>query len=233
MVKLEDAVIAKLEKAGHKFELLVDSDLALDVKHGKEFDVEELLAVDKIFKDAKAGDVQSDEIIHKALGSNDLKECVKKIVQQGEVQLTTEQRRALKEKKRLEIITFITRNAINPQTKTPHPQIRIENAMEQAKIHIDEFKSAEEQIEIIVKAIRPIIPISMEKIDFAIKVPARYSGKANSIIHRFEIKKEEWLNDGSLVAEFVLPVRMKQDLLNELNAITHGEIDVKMLETKS
>jgi len=38
-----------------------------------------------------------------------------------------------------------------------------------------------------VKAIRPIIPISMEKVDFAIKVPAQYSGKANSIIHNKQI----------------------------------------------
>ena len=36
MVKLEDAVIARLEKAGHKFELLVDSNLVADIKHGKD-----------------------------------------------------------------------------------------------------------------------------------------------------------------------------------------------------
>ena len=33
MVRVEDAVVARLEKFGHKFEILVDPDLAMDVKH--------------------------------------------------------------------------------------------------------------------------------------------------------------------------------------------------------
>ena len=111
---------------------------------------------------------------------------------------------------------------MNPQTKTPHPPIRIENAMEQAKINIDAFKSSEEQVTQIVAALRPIIPISLEKIHFAIKVPTQYAGRASSIIPKFELKKEDWLNDGSLAAEFFLPAGMKQDLLNELNSITKG-----------
>jgi len=34
MVKLEDAVIARYEHSGHKFELLVDPNLAMDLKNG-------------------------------------------------------------------------------------------------------------------------------------------------------------------------------------------------------
>ncbi len=230
MVNLEKAVIARIEKFGHSFELLVDPNLALEMKHGKKSELSELLAVEKIFKDAKAGDEQSPEIILKAFQTNNISEVVEKIIVQGEIQLTTEQRKAMLERKRLEIIGFISRNAIDPQTKTPHPPQRIENAMEQAKIHIDPFKSNEEQVRTIIGAIKTIIPISMEKIHFAIKVPAQYSGKASAIIHKYEIKKEEWMNDGSLVAEFVLPSGLKQDLLNSLNSATHGDIVVKMIE---
>jgi ribosome maturation protein SDO1 len=230
MVNLEKAVIARIEKFGHSFELLVDPNLALEMKHGKKSELSELLAVEKIFKDAKAGDEQSPEIILKAFQTNNISEVVEKIIVQGEIQLTTEQRKAMLERKRLEIIGFISRNAIDPQTKTPHPPQRIENAMEQAKIHIDPFKSNEEQVRTIISAIKTIIPISMEKIHFAIKVPAQYSGKASAIIHKYEIKKEEWMNDGSLVAEFVLPSGLKQDLLNSLNSATHGDIVVKMIE---
>jgi ribosome maturation protein SDO1 len=101
--------------------------------------------------------------------------------------------------------------------------------MEQAKVHIDAFKSTEEQIEDIVKALRPIIPISLEKIDFAVKIPAEHAGKCSSIIHKFEMKREQWLNDGSLAAEFQLPAGLKQDLLNKLNSVTHGDIIVKIV----
>lgn len=228
MVSMENAVIARMEKFGKTFEILVDPDLAMDVKHGKEIPLSDLLAVETIFKDSKKGDEQSPEAITEAFETQDLEQVVKKIIQHGSVQLTTEQRRKFLENKRNEIITFIAKNGINPQNNTPHPPQRIENAMEEAKITIDAFKSTEEQIKTIVDEIKKIIPISMDKVSFAVKIPAQYSGKASSIIHKFEIKKEEWLNDGSLLAEFTLPSGMKQDLLNELNSATHGDIIVKI-----
>ncbi|MDD4251092.1 MAG: ribosome assembly factor SBDS [Candidatus ainarchaeum sp.] len=230
MVKMDEAVIAKFEKEGHKFEILVDPNLAMDLKQKKEVSFEDLLADEKVFKDSKKGDEQSPELIQTIFGTSDLKLISKKIIEDGEVQLTTEQRRYFFEKKRLEIISLISRNAINPQNNTPHPPARIESAMEQAKIHVDPFKSPEEQLKKIVDAIKRIIPISMEKINFAVKIPAQYSGKCSSIIHKFEIKKEQWLNDGSVAIEFELPSGLKQDLLNELSAVTHGEIIVKIIE---
>ena len=230
MVKIDDAVIARMEKNGHKYELLVDPDLAMDVKHGKEINFEELLAIDRVFKDSKAGEEQSPEFLKEQFGTEDVFAIAKKVIEDGDVQLTTEQRRHFLEKKKREIISFISKNAINPQTKTPHPPVRIENSMEQAKIHIDPFKSVEEQVNTIIDEIKKIIPLSLEKINFAVKIPAAHSGRCSAIIHKFELKKEQWLNDGSLVAEFVLPVGMKQDLLNELNSATHGEIDIKIIE---
>ena len=43
----------------------------------------------------------------------------------------------MQEEKRLMVIATITREAINPQTKLPHPARRIEIAMEEAKVRID------------------------------------------------------------------------------------------------
>ncbi len=230
MVKINDAVIARLEKNGHKFEVLVDPDLAMDVKHGKDVNFDDLLADEKVFKDSKKGDEQSPEMLKENFETEDFKEIITKIITHGDVQLTTDQRRAFLERKRSEIINIISQNAINPQTKTPHPPQRIENAMEEAKIHVDTFKSTEEQVDLIVNAIKKILPISMEKIDFAVKIPAAHAGRCSAIIHKFEIKKEQWLNDGSLAAEFKLPVGLKQDLLNELNSATHGDLVVKIVE---
>jgi ribosome maturation protein Sdo1 len=56
-----------------------------------------------------------------------------KIVDEGEVQLTVEQRRELVEKKRAAIIAFISQQAVDPKTKMPHPPQRIELALEQIK----------------------------------------------------------------------------------------------------
>ncbi|MGZ7044326.1 MAG: ribosome assembly factor SBDS, partial [Methanobacterium sp.] len=154
MVTLEDSVIARLEYYGEHFEILVDPDLASDFKRGKEVDIEKVLAVEEIFKDAKKGDKASEEAMMKAFQSIDPIEAAAIIIRKGQVQLTAQQRKEMLEDKRKKIIAKITREAINPQTKLPHPARRIEKAMEESKIHIDPFKSVDEQVNEVLKAIR-------------------------------------------------------------------------------
>jgi rRNA metabolism SBDS family protein len=145
MVRLEDAIIARYEHSGHRFEILVDPDVIDDVKAGKIENVVDYMVIDEIFKDAHKGDRASEELIKEVFGTTDVNEVAKKIIIHGQVQLTTEQRRKMLEEKKKRIIAEIARNAINPQTGAPHPPQRIELAMEEAKVHIDPLKSVEEQ----------------------------------------------------------------------------------------
>ena len=46
MVSLEDAVIARLEAGGHRFEILIDPNEAQAFKEGDEIDWEDSIAVD-------------------------------------------------------------------------------------------------------------------------------------------------------------------------------------------
>lgn len=232
MVRTEDAVIARYEHSGEKFELLVDPDLAMDLKHGKEINFDDLFAIDTVFKDAKKGEEKSEEIVSKVFGTTDVKEIAKKIIVEGDVQLTTDQRRKIIERKRKEIIHFISQNAIDPQTKTPHPVQRIENALEEIKFNVDVNTPTKEVIRDVLKELKKILPISMEKIRVAIKIPALHAGKASPILHKYGLEKEEWQNDGSLVAVLEIPAGIKQDLFNELNHVTHGELESKILENK-
>ncbi|MCE7698874.1 MAG: ribosome assembly factor SBDS, partial [Methanobacterium paludis] len=121
MVTLEDAVIARLEYYGEHFEILVDPDLASDFKDGKEINIEEILAVEEVFKDSKKGDKASEEAMMKAFNTIDPLEAAVIIIKKGHVQLTAQQRKEMQEEKRKLIIATITRESINPQTKLPHP----------------------------------------------------------------------------------------------------------------
>jgi ribosome maturation protein SDO1 len=140
----------------------------LSLRKGSDVDFGELLAATTVFKDAAKGSAQSPEVLSKVFGTTDIGVIAKRIVLQGEVQLTTEQRKAMREARKREVIEFISRNAMNPQTNSPHPPQRIEIALEEAKIHIDEFKSAEEQANEILKELKKIIPISFEKLKIAV-----------------------------------------------------------------
>lgn len=230
MVTLEDSVIARLEYYGEHFEILVDPDLASDFKRGKNIEIENILAVEEIFKDAKKGDKASEDAMMKAFQSIDPIEAAAIILKKGQVQLTAQQRRDMQEEKRRKIIAKITREAINPQTKLPHPARRIEIAMEEAKIHVDPFKSVDEQVNIVLKAIRAKIPIRFEKVDMAIRIPGDYTGKVYSVISEFgKTKKEEWQKDGSWIAVVEVPGGMQESFDRKLNELTGGQVETKVL----
>ncbi len=229
MVKLEDAVTARYSFENEKFEVLVDPDLALELKKGKKVDLNELLATDTVFKDAGQGEEQSEKAVNKAFGTTKPEEVAKQIILKGSVQLTTEQRREMRGKRRREIIQIITTNAINPQTNAPHPVQRIENALDEINPEIDPVKPAQDHVPAILKELKKKIPISFEKLEMAVKIPAQFSGKAQPALHQFKLKKEEWQNDGSLIAVVEIPAGLKNELLNKVNSLTHGKCEVKVL----
>lgn len=230
MVTLDDSVIARLEYYGEHFEILVDPDLAADFKRGKEIEVEEILAVEEIFKDAGKGDKASEEAMMKAFQSTDPVEAAAIIIRKGQVQLTAQQRKEMQEDKRKKIIAKITREAINPQTKLPHPSRRIEIAMEEAKIRVDPFKSVDEQINDVLKAIRVKIPIRFEHVDVAIKIPGDYAAKVYPIISEFGKKKrDEWQKDGSWIAVVEVPGGLQESFDRKLNELTGGQVETKVL----
>lgn len=230
MVTLEDAVIARLEYYGERFEILVDPDLASDFKRGEDIKIEEILAVEEVFKDAKKGDKSSEESMNKAFETTDPLEAAVIIIRKGQVQLTAQQRRDMQEDKRRMIVAKIARDAINPQTKLPHPARRIEIAMEEAKIRVDPFKSVDEQVNITLKAIRRLIPIKLEKVKVAIHIPGEDTGKVYGIIPEFgKTLKEEWQQDGSWVAVVEIPGGMQDNFYQKLSEITHGQVETKLL----
>jgi len=230
MVRLEDAIIARYEHGGHRFEILVDPNIIDDVKSGKVENVVDYMVIDEIFKDAHKGDRASEELIKEVFGTTDVNQVAKEIIKKGQVQLTTEQRRKMLEEKKKRIIAEIARNAINPQTGAPHPPQRIELAMEEAKVHIDPLKSVEEQVPLVLKALRPIIPIRFEKVKIAVKVSGDMYGKIYGDLSKSgTIIQEEWQKDGSWIGVVEIPAGIQGEFLDMLNKKTHGNVQTKIL----
>ncbi|MCD6275497.1 MAG: ribosome assembly factor SBDS [Thermoplasmata archaeon] len=230
MVRLEDAVIARYEHKGHRFEILVDPDIIDDVKSGKIDNIVDYMVIDEIFKDARKGERASEETIKEVFNTTDVNKIAREIIIKGQVQLTTEQRRKMLEEKKRRIIMEIARNAINPQTKAPHPPKRIELALEEAKVHIDPLKSVEEQIPVVLKALKPIIPIRFEKVKIAVKVSGDMYGKIYGELTRMgTLLQEEWQRDGSWIGLVEIPAGMQGEFLDMLNKKTHGNVQTKIL----
>ncbi len=231
MVSLDDAVVARLDSKGSHFEVLIDPYMAQAMRNGEDVDIEKMLAVDEVFKDSSKGDRASDEHVQKIFGTDDIIEITRKIVTEGDIQLTTDQRRQMTEEKRKQIITYISNNAINPQMKAPHPPQRIENAMNEARVHIDPFKPVEAQVKDVMDAIKPLIPIRLEKTTIAVKLSADNYGKVYKDITDFGvIKKEEWTGGGFWIGLVEIPAGMQGDFFDRLNNKTHGDVETRIVD---
>ncbi|MDD5502952.1 MAG: ribosome assembly factor SBDS [Candidatus Thermoplasmatota archaeon] len=231
MVSVDQAVIARLEKDGHKFEVLVDPEIAQKIKNGENIEISGALAIDNIFKDSKKGDTAAEENIKKVFGTVDVLAVAKHIIQHGEIQLTTDQRHKMTEAKRKQIVTAIARNAINPQTKAPHPPARIEAAMLEARVHVDPFKPVDAQIKDVLEALRALLPIRFENIKLGVKIPAQFAPKAYGIVKSFgNLLREEWMDDGSWMGSIEMPAGMQTEFYDKINAMTKGNVETKILK---
>ena len=231
MVNLDDAIVARLETFGETFEILLDP-AAMDlIKAGKEIDLMEYLAVGDVFNNARKGTRPTEDIIKKAFGTTDIKEVAQKIIAKGEVQITAEQRKEMLEAKKKQIVTYIAANAINPQTKLPHPPLRIELALDEAKFHADPFKPVDKQVEEAMRLLRPLIPIRFEKTKVAIRLKGDDYGKCyDDLIHFGIVEKEEWQADGSWIGVIEIPAGLITEMTNKLNSKTKGNAQVKALQ---
>lgn len=231
MVDIEDAIVARLESHGETFEILIDPKVVNLIREGKEVDLADHMVIDEVFRNARKGTRPEEKKLQEVFGNTDPLQVARQIILKGEVQLTTQQRKEMQESKRKRIVAEIARNAINPQTSAPHPPARIEAAMEEARVHIDPFKSAESQIENVLKALRPLIPIRFDKVRIAVKLTGDQYGRCYEYIAQSgKITRDEWQSNGNWIGIVELPAGMRDDFLGKLAERTKGDVETKILK---
>jgi ribosome maturation protein SDO1 len=225
--------LARLKKGGQTFEIVVDPDQAIAFKEGKTDDIKSVVQAEHVYFDAKKGELAAENIMENMFKTTDPIKVAEIILKEGEIQLTSEYREKLKEEKRKKIINIIQVNGVDPRTHLPHPLTRIEAALEEAKVKIDNFKKAEDQVQDVIKQIRPILPISFELKEISIKIGPNYAAKSYSTVEQFgKILRDEWQSDGSWLVVVEIPAGLQNDLFDKLNDLTHGEVETKILKEK-
>ncbi len=227
LVFMSKTVIAKYSHGGETFEILVDSDLAYDYITGKRKDPMAALQSEEIFKDVNKGERHSQDKIKKVFNTTDIVKIAEIILKHGEVPITTEQRNKLVIEKRKQIVEIIARNSIDPRTNAPHTVQRIENALTEAKVQIDPFKSASEQTELIIKKINMILPLKFTTEKLEAEIPAQYANRCYGMLKQYGLKSEEWLSNGSLKVKLEFPAGLKIEFFEKINNLTKGEAIVK------
>jgi ribosome maturation protein SDO1 len=215
---------------GDRFEILVDPDRGLAYKEGRLTDVSKVLMIDTVFTDANKGEKPTQAKLEEVFGTSDPLKVAEIMFERGTLLLTAQQRKEMTEQKLRQIINVISHTYVDPSTKLPHPPLRIENALSEAKVSIDPFRDAEEQLKEVVDALRPILPLSMEAVEIAIKIPPEYASKSYGIVKDLaEIKRDEWTSDGSWIAVVSISAALRGELLDRLGKATQGNLQTRMM----
>lgn len=210
--------IARLRKGNLHFEILVDMNDALKVKKGESDYL--IVEGDKIFSNIKKGDIASNNDLEIAFNTTDISEIGKIIVKQGDILVDQAHRTEEKEKQIRQVVDFLSKNAIDPQSGNPISPERIKSALEEAHVNIKNT-SIENQIQEILNQINSIIPIKIETKKVKIHIPALQTGKVYGLIQQYK-EKETWLDDGSLEVLINVPAGLIMDFYDKLNSMTHG-----------
>ena len=126
MVSLDDAVLARLEKGGKRYEVLVDPSMVEAFKEDPEsVDINDFLAMDEVFHDARGGERPTEDAIDKVFGTQDIEVITATILEKGSIQLTTAQRKQMVENMRQQIIHRIHSAAVDPKPSPRIPRLEL------------------------------------------------------------------------------------------------------------
>ncbi|QLH02462.1 ribosome assembly factor SBDS [Nitrosopumilus cobalaminigenes] len=226
-----DVTLVRYSFEGEKFEIMVKPDPALDFKMGKKKDISAVLVSDEIYTDSGKGTRPSSEKLLKAFKTEDQTEIAQIILEKGDLNLTTDQRRKMVEDKKKQIVTFIAKTYVDPKTHLPHPPLRIEQAMKDGRVSVDPQKNAEEQVKDIVEKLRSIIALKTESLQLEITIPAQFASQSYAVLKSVgSLKSEEWQNNGSLKAILEIPAAARPNVIDRLGSITKGSASVEVVQ---
>lgn len=228
---MADVTVVKYSFEGEKFEILVKPDPALDYKLGKKKDISSVLVSDDIYTDSSKGTKPSSEKLLKAFKTEDQTEIAQIILKKGDLNLTTDQRRKMVEEKKKQLVEFIAKTYVDPRTHLPHPPLRIEQALKDARVSIDPQKGVDDQVKDIVEKLRSIIPMKSENLSLEITIPAQFASQSYAVLKSVgSLKKEEWQNNGSLKAILEIPAAARPNVIDRLGSITKGSATVEVIK---
>jgi len=136
--------------------------------------------------------------------------------------------RNLLKKKRAEIVNYIHKYYTDPRTKTPHPVVRIDAALDELKIRVDPDIPTEKQIQDIIKRMPEVMPIKKEEIEATVTIPNKHLGVASGLVSKNATVRREKYDDNNCIMDITLVPGDYDALLSDLNRVTKGEFNFEV-----
>ena len=184
-----------------------------------------VLVIDQIYKNVQKGNKANDKDIKKVFGNKILLECIDEMLNKGDFQLTSQERKDLTEKKKNEILNYFHNNYINPKNKLPHPRTRYENAFKEYKINVDYSISTERQVKDIYKKLMGSITMKPKETEVIISI-GKEDRKITKIISNYGKILETKKKNGRFLIIINILSSQYQNLLDDLENSTNGDFNI-------
>lgn len=230
MIPIDKAVSVKYVKGKMHFEVLVDAELANKFKAGQNVDLNDVLAIDEVFLDSRKGLRASKKDLQEAFDTTDREEAIAKIIKEGKIYSTEAQRDKVHDDKWEKLVATISTSAVDGKTNLPIPQKTIEAALHKALFRLDNRK-VEDQIPDAIKALRKLMPLGFKHRTVQITVGVKSARSCMDVCRNLgTITRENKDADGSVKAVIEVPAGLREELIDKLNAITKGDIELQLLD---
>ncbi|HME87064.1 MAG TPA: ribosome assembly factor SBDS [Candidatus Nanoarchaeia archaeon] len=234
MIPVNKAVVARYTIGKAKFEILVDPELAAkaqtSLKKGKDVDMSELLATETVFEDSKKGKRASKQDLKRTFNTEDVFAAARMILKNGVVHTTAAQRSKKSHALWDKIVEVISANALDLKTNKTIPAHAIEDALHLSHFRLDNRK-AEDQLPDAIKHVRKVLPIIFKEKTLQISnIAPGLAKKCLQVCKTLgSVQKETWSSEKNLSIVISVPAGLKDQLVDQVNDITRGKIDVQLL----
>eukprot|EP01084_Bolivina_argentea_P155365 270745_1 len=231
MSQKNNGQIVRYQQGKTKFEILTKKGAVLKYRQ-KKLGLQYVLMIDTIYTKVSQGKIAKSSELKRVFGTTDFNECVNKILENGDLNLSSSERKDKSNSKLNEVVYYITKNYINPLSNIPHPRDRILNCMKECGIKINTTKSTKTQALNAIKKMRGKLFFTKAHM-LTVNLTIKYKYDINKIgqminkITSGASYQQKW-NDKGCVFVLEMSKGDLEDLGNKLNKVTNGgDYDLK------
>ena len=181
--------LVRYSKGKKRFEVMTKDGSVRKYRDGK-LGWNNVLVADQVFTDSRKGNVAKAKDLREVFGTDDLTTCLQKIVQDGELQVSAQERKEDFAKHRRAVLAHIHKTYTDAKG-LPHPMLRLEAVVDEVKgVRLDPHSQVEKQAEDIVKKLQGTLVFKKNTSEYAVLVKHAYARKAQSVVYKFtEVRK--------------------------------------------
>eukprot|EP00656_Telonema_subtile_P011343 TRINITY_DN15592_c0_g1_i1.p1 TRINITY_DN15592_c0_g1~~TRINITY_DN15592_c0_g1_i1.p1 ORF type:complete len:277 (+),score=76.09 TRINITY_DN15592_c0_g1_i1:177-1007(+) len=169
-------------------------------------------------KFAKKGDLQ------KAFGTGDEEEVCKIILEKGEIQISSDERKLTLERLFTEIAAIVAEKCINTDTRLPVTATYVERAMKELNFNIKATQAAKQQALVVISLLREILPIQRARM--RVKISIRDAAALTELIDSGLLVSVEGQSEASVIG-LIDPGSFRQ--VDDAVRLANGEVEIMSL----